>query len=840
MTWDYDTMDGDLGVPEKAVHLRNLAVACDTLMSSITHFYHLVAPSYIQGPAMPPWTPWFNDLDYNPLLRNPGGNTEIPNTDELSIELPLFNSGETIDGSTYDDYYLPMVLGNIDTDADDYPYLVAWTGRVTGTTDFETFAYKASDPTDRTTYVWYGRPTIDLQAMAGSRVATSFAAVLDGTTYKLFATCEVGTLDNDGSMHVYTSPDGLVWTYDAQIYDGTGSVGIATRPTVVKVDSTFHIWAQTDGDPPTIAYASWDGTTFSNPVELSGLGGGGAYSPSAYATADGFTMYLNLGGQIRRITLDADDPCVVEDTSDVLVPSADDRRYRYIDASPTWLMYVVYDPTDETNGDVVARKVGAFSADLWSAVITQYVKALRIRRLIFEASALFIGRAPMTSHLVAGGVTCNADDTDFEDRCDKFKEIMKEVAEFIAKEYVPVTLALGALYAGYDNPNNSALYDSSGLKDVFDDAGWEVDCEGWGAGLGQFLAWGNYPTPGGGIAVKGGCVDDVEDTKDGGAGTGVDLFMEGHDNLDDAIDRVKAGLREFITYSRYADDEGEYTDNESYPGDVQVTQPDRDKANAYTYMKAPRFDGMAREVGPMARLYVNSIFKYNNALADTVTLGEPYVGYVDYAALNSSEEIIGIKASMVSFDLINALAKTGVAAIDENGVLTGPIIDWILGLKAGISTMDRIRARALEALIHIQFVNGPVGAWTGGWIDDVKALNGGDTYIVKPVPAGEKHGFGCIEAARGALAHFSTTNNGKITAYQCVVPYTWNGSPRDEDGNPGATEAALVGVPFDNNQPVYLPVGKEDTSGNYVSTAGGIEVLRVAQSFDPCVACAIH
>jgi Ni,Fe-hydrogenase I large subunit len=39
-----------MGVPAKAVHLRNLAVACDNLMSSITHFYHLAAPSYIQGP----------------------------------------------------------------------------------------------------------------------------------------------------------------------------------------------------------------------------------------------------------------------------------------------------------------------------------------------------------------------------------------------------------------------------------------------------------------------------------------------------------------------------------------------------------------------------------------------------------------------------------------------------------------------------------------------------------------------------------------------------------------------------------------------------------------------
>ena len=44
------------------------------LMSSITHFYHLAAPSYVQGPAIPPWTPYFDEqLLHRTLLQNPGG-----------------------------------------------------------------------------------------------------------------------------------------------------------------------------------------------------------------------------------------------------------------------------------------------------------------------------------------------------------------------------------------------------------------------------------------------------------------------------------------------------------------------------------------------------------------------------------------------------------------------------------------------------------------------------------------------------------------------------------------------------------------------------------------------
>ncbi|HET6497546.1 MAG TPA: nickel-dependent hydrogenase large subunit, partial [Coriobacteriia bacterium] len=178
---------------------------------------------------------------------------------------------------------------------------------------------------------------------------------------------------------------------------------------------------------------------------------------------------------------------------------------------PPWTPYWHqgdYHPRLLSNGRVLPEVVEGFSKDLWSAVITQYVKALRMRRLVFEASALFIGRAPMTSNLVAGGVTVNKDDMDFQAKCDTFKEIMQEVGDFIVKEYVPVALALSALYPGYDNTNNTG-----GL--------------GWGAGLGDFLSWGNFPLPGGGIAVKGGTLDNTA-TAPAFAHGAPDVFMAGY------------------------------------------------------------------------------------------------------------------------------------------------------------------------------------------------------------------------------------------------------------------------------------------------------------------------
>jgi Ni,Fe-hydrogenase I large subunit len=83
--------------------------------------------------------------------------------------------------------------------------------------------------------------------------------------------------------------------------------------------------------------------------------------------------------------------------------------------------------------------------------------------------------------------------------------------------------------------------------------------------------------------------------------------------------------------------------------------------------------------------------------------------------------------------------------------------------------------------------------------------------------------------------HHITQVNGKITKYQCIVPTTWNGSPfigtETNKLDHGAIEAACMGAPF-----------ADATTGtnNQLASAGGVEVLRIAQSFDPCIACAIH
>ncbi len=82
-------------------------------------------------------------------------------------------------------------------------------------------------------------------------------------------------------------------------------------------------------------------------------------------------------------------------------------------------------------------------------------------------------------------------------------------------------------------------------------------------------------------------------------------------------------------------------------------------------------------------------------------------------------------------------------------------------------------------------------------------------------------GVGFSEAPRGALGHWIKIENQKIDSYQCVVPTTWNAGPRDDKGQIGAYEAALMGT--------KLAVPDQP-----------LEILRTLHSFDPCLACSTH
>ncbi|MCR4430400.1 MAG: nickel-dependent hydrogenase large subunit [Tepidanaerobacteraceae bacterium] len=125
-------------------------------------------------------------------------------------------------------------------------------------------------------------------------------------------------------------------------------------------------------------------------------------------------------------------------------------------------------------------------------------------------------------------------------------------------------------------------------------------------------------------------------------------------------------------------------------------------------------------------------------------------------------------------------------------------------------TMHRILARVYEAKKVAELME--------EWVMELEI--GKPVFAPYEMPS-DFEGAGMVEAMRGCLGHWFRANGRRISHYQIITPSAWACSPRDNNGIRGPIEEALVGTPVEDfDQPV--------------------EVGRVARSFDPCLACAVH
>ncbi|MDP2658251.1 MAG: nickel-dependent hydrogenase large subunit, partial [Candidatus Deferrimicrobium sp.] len=144
---------------------------------------------------------------------------------------------------------------------------------------------------------------------------------------------------------------------------------------------------------------------------------------------------------------------------------------------------------------------------------------------------------------------------------------------------------------------------------------------------------------------------------------------------------------------------------------------------------------------------------------------------------------------------VGALSRMLVAYVSGNAKVKSMVDGTLSALgQAGhpevlLSVLGRIAARVLEAKLVI---DGMLD-WTGELLANLKAGKT-QTYALNDVPE-KGQGMGLWEAPRGALAHYNVIEGKKLKNYQCVVPTTWNASPRDHKGVRGPIEEALVGTP---------------------------------------------
>lgn len=126
-----------------------------------------------------------------------------------------------------------------------------------------------------------------------------------------------------------------------------------------------------------------------------------------------------------------------------------------------------------------------------------------------------------------------------------------------------------------------------------------------------------------------------------------------------------------------------------------------------------------------------------------------------------------------------------------------------------------VHARVVARLLELALVLPAMERWIG-------QLQPGAPFCEQASLPEEAEGAGLVEAARGSLGHWLRIRKGRIQGYQIIAPTTWNFSPRDAAGTPGALEQALVGTPV------------------AADGSAGAAVQHVVRSFDPCMVCTVH
>jgi Ni,Fe-hydrogenase I large subunit len=348
-------------------------------------------------------------------------------------------------------------------------------------------------------------------------------------------------------------------------------------------------------------------------------------------------------------------------------------------------------------------------ADLMA--VAHYLEALEFQRRFIRIHAVIGAKNPHLQTYLVGGMSTAMSPNEPEavinpERIALLRQFAEPALQFVSQVYVPDVVAVAGFYPDYATI---------------------------GEGIGNFLAYGDYPSR---------SIRDVGSyLQPRGAIFNRDLSRVA------PVDTSK--IAEYVTHSWYSYTSGNSSGRHPFDGE---TRPDYtgpkppyqqlEVEQKYSWLKAPRYEDHAMEVGPLARMLV--------------------------AYASGQQEV--------------------------KGLVDGVLEELKAPPTALFSTLGRIAARAIETLFLARHL--------GGWIDELAAnLDRGDLRTHN----GERwdpatwpqtaQGAGLHEAPRGALGHWMHIENRQIGNYQAVVPSTWNGGPRDAHGQPGPYEAALPGTP---------------------------------------------
>ena len=353
--------------------------------------------------------------------------------------------------------------------------------------------------------------------------------------------------------------------------------------------------------------------------------------------------------------------------------------------------------------------------------VAHYIEALKLQREFIRIQAVLGGKNPHPQTYLMGGMATTMDGSEADatinpERITLLNELVANAQAFVRQVYLPDVLAIAGFYPEWFQ---------------------------YGAGIGNYMTYGDYSG----------------DTTKSASGfffpRGVVLGRD----LATVLPLDPKNVTEYVTRSWYEYPDGDKAAKHPAQG---VTGPKYSGPKPpyeflktdekYSWLKSPRYDDKPMEVGPLARTLVA------------------------YASGNQQVKLL----------VDSTLAKLKLPA------------------SALFSTLGRVAARALEADIMVSRLSDWVAQLDDNMAHGDVRLHNGDKWSPNSWPKSAQ-GFGFHEAPRGSLGHWVEIEDRKIVNYQVVAPSTWNAGPRDAQQQRGPYEASLLDTPIaDPDRPLEV------------------------------------
>lgn len=355
------------------------------------------------------------------------------------------------------------------------------------------------------------------------------------------------------------------------------------------------------------------------------------------------------------------------------------------------------------------HKTYRFTPEQNLIALSHYLECLKIQRTAAQLTAIFGAKQPHPQSLTVGGVTCVMDILD-PSRIGEFKSKFLEVSDFVHRAYLADIKMAASVYK-----NEASVMNDIGVDNFM--------CAK------EFFLGNEYLFEGGVLlnALTNPSLSEIDENAITEEATHSwyknDAALHPYDGEQDPF------------YTGFKDEKT--LDENANLVDTKVF----DTQGKYSWIKAPRYKGLAVQVGPIATILINYYKKNPIVIKEVDTL--------------LKELNLELK------DLLSTLGRTAARMIEAKIVSEN-------ALKALDNLIENLKVDESTCAAYV--------------IDKNKEYKG--RFIGN--------------APRGMLSHWVRIKDGVVSNYQAVVPSTWNASPKDVKKQMGSYEACLIGLKIED------------------------------------------